>query len=881
IIEGDDGLEVEMIYCSDLFTEETMTRLGQHFQQLLQEIIAKPQANISELNLMTLAEQKALLAALNEEASELPINETMVQRFEQQVERLPLATALTYEDTTMTFLELHEKSNQLANHLLANGLESGDLVALCMHRSFEQVIALLGILKAGAAYLPLDPASPKALLNQYLTSAAPKWIISDTALEDYWTESAVPQLLLDSQWEEVANASEARPEREISPNALMSIHFELDENARAKGVRYRHAQLSNLLLWAQQNMTLQTTQEAVLYQHTLCSDAAPWELFWPLLNGLTTVIAPSAVEQDLTMLRKLIQEASISTLYLAPARMEALLKVAKLRECKSIKRILCSGEHLQSKQVRRFKRKLKRATLYACYSPSELATNSICWTVSKDKSTKVLMGQPIANTKWYVLNAAGQATAIGEQGELFLTGKSIAEGHQLDNQLLPLDLKVFEGAGTLDEALFRTGTLVRRLADGSVEYLGRTDRQMSHDGQRITVGAIEVILNQSTMVEDSFVMFDKDEKGQIQLVAYLVPNDTFTEAQLLDELRTQLPSRMIPQSFVSLTQIPKRANGSVDLHSLFEQSEAANENAQFIAPRNQVEEDLAEVWKSLLGVEKVSVEDNFFELGGDSIITIQMVSRAKRAGYDLKPRNLFDHQTVAELAQFIQTNNIVEVITEEGFLTGGCDLLPIQQEFLEVEYDGMHHYNQSMLLQMEKNTNEEHLEQMVRAILAQHDALRFCYTKENGVWQQSYGDFVGRLDIVDLQTVRADQLKEAIEIVCEENQASLNLEKGELIRFVLMKTPEDTRFDRLFVVIHHLAVDGVSWRILLEDVQRAMEQLKTGAAIDLGPKASSYRQWVTALKQYAVSGKISSEHKYWKSITEQYQPLPVDRETIA
>ncbi|RDV10381.1 non-ribosomal peptide synthetase, partial [Pontibacter diazotrophicus] len=482
------------------------------------------------------------------------------------------------------------------------------------------------------------------------------------------------------------------------------------------------------------------------------------------------------------------------------------------------------------------------------------------------------IGKPISNTSAYVLDRSGRLVPQGVAGELCIGGVQVARGYLNREELTQERFVKDPFSKEAGARMYKTGDLVRWLSDGNLEYLGRIDDQVKIRGYRIELGEVESVLSQCQGVEQAVVIAKADANGSKRLIGYAVAEEFDREA-IMSQMKAKLPEYMVPSLLVELEEIPLTANGKVNKKALPEVDASEALTSSYVAPRTETEEKLAKIWQELLQVERVGVEDNFFELGGDSIVTIQLVSRARRAGFSFQPRDVFEHQTIASLAEVVQPE--VEIQAEQGELTGEAGLLPIQQWFFEQELQEPHHFNQALLLRVNKELSVETLEKAVKAIVARHDALRFAYHYTDGVWEQEYTTQVGELITEDLTAVSQHELSTKIETVSAGYQQRLNIEKGELMRAVLLQTPAADEGNRLLLVIHHLAVDGVSWRILLEDLEQVLMAISQGNNVDLGAKGSSYRQWQGALQHYAET-KAIRQQDYWQKVAKAGFKLPAD-----
>jgi non-ribosomal peptide synthase protein (TIGR01720 family) len=418
--------------------------------------------------------------------------------------------------------------------------------------------------------------------------------------------------------------------------------------------------------------------------------------------------------------------------------------------------------------------------------------------------------------------------------------------------------------------------------DGNIEYLGREDDQVKIRGYRVELGEVESALNGCGGVRQGVVVVKEGVEGVKRLVGYVVAGEGYEREGVLGELRGRLPEYMVPWQVVEVAQIPYTPNGKVDRRALPAIEEQGLSGRPYAGPRDETEVVLVGIWEEVLGVERIGIHDNFFEVGGDSIITIQVVSRARRLGYGLQPRDLFRYQTIAELSVALVLRSVVAVNGEQGELRGECGLLPIQEWYFSMDQASYDHYNQSMLLKLDKKIGKNIIEESIRELVRHHDAFRLRFYQRGAEWHQEYGSYAEAermaLEVVELQTDIAEGLEREILDNANEFQQSLLIGAGIVLRAVLLETPQREEANRLLLVVHHLVVDGVSWRILLEDLGVLLEGMSNGREVNLGKKSTSYRQWFERLKVYGQSRRVMEQKGYWEEVVSKYRKLPVDKE---
>lgn len=513
------------------------------------------------------------------------------------------------------------------------------------------------------------------------------------------------------------------------------------------------------------------------------------------------------------------------------------------------------------------------------YGPTETTIWSTTSAVDTCGSS-VPIGRPIANTRVYVLDRHQQPVPIGVAGELYIGGDGVVQGylHRPDltaERFIPDPFHHEPGA-----RLYRTGDLARYLPDGSLEFLGRTDFQVKIRGHRIELGEIEIALEQHPSIHEAIVVAREEGPGDTRLVAYLTTHRGANPStnDLRTFLKAKLADAMVPSAFVVLPTLPLTPNGKIDRRALpAPDTERPELDKPFVASRTSTEEVLASVWSRVLGIDQVGIHDNFFDLGGDSILAVQIIAKTNQEGLRLTVRQLLDHQTIAELASV--TGSAAAVKAEQGIVTGPVLLTPIQRWLFEQQLPDLHHYCQSMLLEVPEALDVHVLERAVRALPSHHDALRLRFTSENGSWKQANAAAVGAEDIFshfDLSTLPLEKQPAALKTTIAELQGNLNLSQGPLLRVAHFHLGAG-RPGRLLLAVHHLAIDGVSWRILLEDLEKAYVDLRHGEPVRLPPKTTSFQEWARSLTEHARSAVVQAEAPIWLSVLDRpTKPIPVD-----
>ena len=877
VTENESGLTCSVEYSTDLYRAETIRKMIDHYKVLLSSIIAHPQNRVSTLPLLTRGEKDELLLEFNNNKAGYPTNKTIIDLFEEQVSKTPQATAVIFEDKPLSYQQLNEQVNQLAHYLRSKGVGEEALVPLCIERSLEMIVGILGILKAGAAYVPIDPEYPQERILYMLEDTGASVVIStQQTREKLQSSQALEIISLDTDWSVISKHPIENIPSSVKPNHLAYVIYTSGSTGKPKGAMNEHRGVVNRLLWAQDYFGL-TPEDSILQKTSFSFDVSVWELLWPLLAGAKFVFARPGGHKDNSYLKSVIESGNITMLHFVPSMLGAFLPELETGDCKGLRKVLCSGEALKPSQVRLFKEKLPGAELHNLYGPTEAAIDVTFWSVPKDREVNVVpIGRPVSNTEIYILDKHQSPVPIGVAGELYIGGIQVGRGYLNRPDLTREKFIPDFWNRHPDRRLYRTGDLARWMADGNIEYLGRIDEQVKIRGFRIELGEVEAVLQESGLVDQSIVVAKEDKTGNKRLIGYVVSPGKFSRQDIVSYLKGKLPEYMVPSIWLELTSMPLTSSGKIDRRALPDPDVNELSDQTFEAPRNEIEQKLVAIWRELLGIDTVSIHDNFFELGGDSILTMQVAGQLKRSGFDIHPKDIFIYQTIAGLSNAIIKRTEGKVLNEQGLLTGKSGLLPIQQWYLEKQQPDIDHFNQSVMLGIDKSVTAGELAHVAENLLELHDALRFRYIQTETGWQQEYGSAKGVVVEEDLRSCQSDSFNESLNNVADRYHRSLNITNGELTRIVLVQTPRSQTFNRLLIILHHLSTDGVSWRILLDDVELFLSELRQGKTEAATLKSTSYRQWFDALQRYSTTERLLSQKTYWKKTASSFEPLPVD-----
>jgi amino acid adenylation domain-containing protein/non-ribosomal peptide synthase protein (TIGR01720 family) len=878
--ESVDELAGALQYNTDLFDPATMQRMVDHLLVLLAGIAADPDQPVRGLPLLTEAEQHRVLVEWNDTQQEVR-QATLPELFAAQVAACPGAEALCCGSVSLSYAELDERANRLAHWLIGMGVGPERLVAVVLPRSVELVVALLAIAKAGGGYVPVDPGYPQQRIAFMLTDASPVVVLTSTVVAEVVPVVAgAARMLIDDPVvvAGIATMASGAPSDADRVGPLSVAHpayviYTSGSTGQPKAVVVSHAGLSSFTAAEIEHYRV-GPGDRVLAMSSPSFDASVLELGMSLLAGAVWVIPPAGPLAGDTLVEVLEQDR-ISHALIPPAALATIGPDIAASGLPQFSTVIVGGDVCSAELVARW---APGRRMINSYGPTE-ATVVATWSGPLTPGRVPPIGSPIPNTRVYVLDGWLTPVGVGVPGELYIAGIGLARGY-LGRAGLTAARFVANPFGAAGERMYRTGDLVRWTADGELVFVGRADEQVKIRGFRIEPGEIEAVLATHPHICEVAVIAREDQLGTKRLVAYLVstedatPDTAPSTAQLRSHVAQILPEYMIPAVFVTLEALPLNASGKLDRRALPAPDRLIEPVSEYIAPRTPTEHALAEVWSEVLGLERVGVTDNFFELGGDSILSIQLISRIRKAGFQLTSKDIFFHQTVAELAVVVTVADGEQAAREP--VIGATALTPIQHWFFRTHPVNPHHFNQSMMVELDENVDEQSLERALDVLLVHHDALRMRFEQVDERWQQDNAPprptkVLRRVDLPDLA---GDDQAATVEKVADDIHASFDLREGPLLKAALIAFGAG-KARYLFMAAHHLVIDAVSWHILLDDLDTAYHQMVRGEAGDLGAKTTSFRDWAHRLGEHVASGSLDHELDHWANAS-QAGELPVD-----
>ena len=859
-------LHTEFHYDSSVFSPSSMRSMLCHFKTVVHHFVEASDIPLKTLDYVS-SDEKAFLESFNSTEVDYPSNTTIISLFEDQAIRTPYSTALVYEDLGLSYAELNAKASSLALHLQnVHGIKKGDYLGVMLNRGENQIISLLGLLKLGAVYVPIDANLPEAR-KSVMTSDLSLLITESYYFFDLDFYSG-NSFSIDLEFTE-EDASDFRSEV-VSKDDIAYIIYTSGSTGEPKGVLNTHGGILNTMLFQKEFFEVSLCENVAQFA-SFSFDASISEIFMTLLSGKSLHVLSDSVRKDAYAFEEYVNDHSIDLVTLPPAFF-GLLNADKLQ---GLKGLITAGE---SAIIGKTKEYLKYGTFYNAYGPTETSICASVYKLEKEselESSVIPIGKPISNTQIYILDEYGNLVPVGVNGELYISGSGLAQGY-LNRPDLTSE-KFINNSFATGTKMYRTGDLARWLPDGNIEYLGRIDDQVKIRGHRIELGEIDSqVLSYSRTIK-SVVTEVKEHEGDKSIVVYYVSDSLIDKQKLSQYLETQLPQYMLPGFYVELESIPLTNNGKVDRKNLPEVSSKDLIKNEYVAPVTEQQRILVEVCEQMLKHKSISIKDNFYNLGGDSIKSIQIVSRLRQYGYNLKVEHILQYPILEELSRRM-TTDVVEI--DQSVVTGESVLIPIQKYFFESEdIINKNHYNQSVILKSVERLRVSALEASVKHLVAHHDALRMVYSNVEGIWSQfnaGTSDKHYHFEYFDLRTSTLSEVEELenLQKIGEELQSSIDISSGILFHVGHVSMREG---DRLILILHHLVVDGISWRILLEDLGNLYEAETKGQQYSLPSKTDSFQRWGKALEEYSTSSSLLNERLYWEGIeSETYAPITTD-----
>ena len=853
VVNSDETSRIKFYYNASIFDGTFIQQMAAHFNRVLEQVSGNSQMDVADIEIVTAEEKHQLVYSYNGTTIEYPRKSTVVDLFEESARQFPERTALLHNGSYMTYKDLHERSNQLANFLRNKGVKAGTVVGLMMERSVDLIIGLLGILKAGAAYLPIRLGTPEQRHRHILEESNALLLITDANHINEFSHFITTVGVGD---DEINTCPVTAVTRQALPRNIAYILYTSGSTGMPKGVMITHNALANYINWACREYVNGDKLAFPLFT-SIGFDLTVTSLFCPIVTGNTMVIYEE--ENNAWLIKQIIEDDKVGVIKLTPSHLKIIRESQGLLRSpnNNLKRFIVGGEELTTELAKDIYDLFNgNVEIINEYGPTEATVGCMIHRFDpKETIPTVPIGVPAANVKIYLLDRHLQLTARGAIGEIYISGAGIAQGY-LNNDALTGEKFLYDPFAP-GMRMYKTGDLARWLPGGLLEFVGRVDEQVKIRGFRVEPGEIANSLRMHEQVQDAAVIVWEKEESKY-LTAYYVSGTEIDEGELRNFLARMLPDYMVPSFYVQIERMPLTANGKLDKKSLPE-PQGWRPTPDLAAAATEQETLLVNIWSKVMGVVNVGVNDNFLSVGGDSIKSLQIVSRLYAAGYEVSVKEIFIHRTIRELAVRLKRTGIT---SGQSVVVGKTRITPIQQLFFEGTRAIKHHYNQSVMLKFARGINGQLVQRIAEKLQEHHDVLRMVFIQgPEGVFMQNLAEQVVSVDEYDL-TFSSNAGAELLAL-CNQLQSGIDLQEGPLMKMGLFQMEGGSR---LLIVIHHLVVDGVSWRILLEDIETLYRQLSSGSFLSLPQKTAPFLSWPSHLTDYRKSPAFAGAQAYWSKM---------------
>ncbi|MCY9248299.1 non-ribosomal peptide synthetase, partial [Bacillus haynesii] len=872
--EAAAGLRLEVEYSTTLFNKERMERLSEHLISLLEQAADHPDVAINQIDVLTKDERHRVLYDFNRTDGMFCKEKTIPELFEEQVEKMPDHPAVVFGDETISYRELNEKANSLAFTLRQKGVGPDVVAGILTERSIEMIVGIMGILKAGGAYLPIDPAYPQERIS-YMLKDSNVSVLCAAGDVDPGEAYAGDIIRIDQtgQHDHVENLK-----HDIKPQHLAYVIYTSGSTGKPKGVMIEHHSVNNLVhgLYERIYQHLDAHLNVALVAPYIF-DASVKQIFAALLFGHTLCIVPRETAWDAMSLIEHYSKNNINVSDMTPAHLNMLAYVDKTELEFDLKELIVGGDALTPDVINSLFHKFPNLScnITNVYGPTECCVDAASYQIEWEKvpqTPSIPIGRPLLNTSIYIVDKELRPQPIGIAGELCIAGEGVARGYVNRPELTAE--KFVDHPFEPGKKMYKTGDLAMWLPDGQIEFLGRADHQVKIRGYRIELGEVEQQLLTHEKIKEAAVIAGKDQNGSSYLCAYFASDQELPAADVRQFLEREMPDYMIPSYFVKLDRLPHTSSGKVDRNALPEADGTLIEGTRYDPPRNEIERKLVQVWREILGIEDIGISHHFFAAGGDSIKALQIISRLAKMNLKLEMKALFANPKIKDLSRLITEETRHRKHNKP--VTGETELLPIQKRYFANNKEELNHFNQSFMLFRKDGYDENIVRTAFNKILEQHDALRMIYEEKDGdiiQYNRGYRENLFDLDVYDVRGLDC-QAEKVFELATGIQKKS-SIRKGKLVHLGIFRADEG---DHLLIAIHHLVVDGVSWRILFEDFETLYLQALKDEPLDIGYKTDSYQEFARQLKKYAQSRMLLKEREYWQKALEADVPfIPAEK----
>lgn len=863
-------ITIEIDYKLQEFSKAQINQVLKSLMNLVDQVLNTPSLQVSKLNLLPESEKNKLIFMFNSSKNEYPKDKTIYQLFEEQVSRTPNRIAIEFEKEQLTYNWLNQRSNQLAAVLRAKGVTRNTIVGLMATHSSEAVIGILGILKAGGAYLPIDPEYPKERIEYMLSDSACNILLTNCKTENVCDFEGLIISLDDS---ELYRGDDPNPAPISKPEDLAYIIYTSGSTGKPKGVMIEHRGLVNYIWWAKKVYLRDENDTFALYS-SFSFDLTVTSIFTPLVGGNKIVVyCDDGAEY---VLYRIIKENKATVIKLTPSHLSLLTD--KDYHYSNVKRFIVGGEDLKVSLATSIQKSFgKDIEIYNEYGPTETVVGCMIhkFDAEVDNRVSVPIGVPADNVQIYILDKDLNPLPHECIGEMYVSGDGVARGY-LNQPELTAE-KFIANPFIQGKRMYRTGDLAKFLMNGKIEYAGRADQQVKIRGYRIELGEIDKRLVEFEAVSNATVIDRQDENGNKYLCAYIVAKekegaDPGLIPQIKDYLTNLLPDYMIPARFVLLPEIPLTQNGKIDRNLLPEPQLTEISEVQYVAPVNNREELLLDTIHQILGAQEIGMASNFYHYGGDSIKAIQIAAKLNDLGLKIKVRDILSNPVINEMAACLEDD--MDKI-DQAPSVGSFKPTPIYEWFFTRNFNDENYYNQSVVLDFKDDRLLENIPAIIDVLVKHHDSLRLNYNRTNGelFYNNDLLQTVSLVQTYDLTLYSPEEQDQRLAQLMIDFKAGFKIETGILFKAGIFDL--GSRGKKVLITAHHLLVDGISWRIILEDLNRIIDQLITGAEIILPLKTHSLKDWSAHLEDYRKN-EAKNEAAFWDQVAKEEFSFPVD-----
>ena len=863
ILTREDTLECYFEYCTKLFKKETIERMARHLLNIYNNFTKNPSVKINEIDYLSATEESKLINEFNNTKAEYPEGKTLVDLFEAQVEKTPERIAVSFGGESITYRELNNRANKFAKELISKGVKADEIVGIMTDRCIEMIVGIYGIIKAGAAYMPIDRRYPSERIEYMLDNSGARILVAQYPEEAKGYNVEIMELPKGDN-----NTEEANPRAEINERNLAYIIYTSGTTGRPKGVMIEHRSIVNRLNWMQKAYPI-GKDDVILQKTTYTFDVSVWEIIWWSLTGASVMMLPQGEEKDPEAIVKRIKEGNVTTIHFVPSMLNMFIKYVEMVGCyeeiKSLRTVFSSGEALKKNQVDVFYDEITKRNgtkLINLYGPTEAAVDVTYYDCSENHDSEIVyIGKPIDNIRLYILDKTGKPTAIGVAGELCISGIGLARGY-VNNEKLTND-KFVENPYDCENRTYRTGDLARWTADGNIEYLGRIDNQVKIRGFRIELEEIEKVIMKVENIEAATVVARDGEEGKY-ICAYYVEKEKVRVRRIRKEIADNLPEYMMPAYFIKIDNIPVTANGKLDRKALpAPDINAARNEMVYEEPETEMQRKLASVWSEVLHIEKVGKNDNFFQLGGHSLNALDVQSRIEKIfGVKISVRDMFKVNTISLLEEYINNH--------KGHILEGIDCVD-KKDYYEISSAQRRllminelnpddtSYILSSAYKIHGNLNIEKVKDVFSILYNRHESLCTRFIKREGEYYQVIDK--NKQPCINYQKCTLDEVDQRI----QETIIPMDLMKSDMLQIFIYEISKNEFV--MAINMHHIISDGVSVAILLNE----FVMLYDGKRLpDLKVTYKDYSAWQ---KKYLYSKKMKEQENYWLDIYKDDIPV--------